>query len=65
MPVTFRYETDSFGRPNRGLFAHPSILNLPSNLTGEYIYGRLKEMMPVAGDFKVIMTDGQVLYYCH
>ena len=63
MPVTFRYETDSFGRPNQGLFAHPSIMNLPSNLTGEYIYGRIKDMMPVAGDFKVIMTDGQVNYF--
>ena len=62
VPITFRYETDSLGRPNPALFAHPSVMNLPSNLTGDYIYARVKDIMPVQVDFKVVMTDGQVNY---
>ena len=61
VPITFRYETDTLGRLNPSLFAHPNILNLPSNLSGEYIYSHVKDVMPVPGDFKVVMTDGQVL----
>lgn len=62
IPITFRYETDSCGRPNLNLFAHPFIMNLPSNLTGEYIYSRVRDIMPVPNDFRVVLTDGQGLH---
>lgn len=58
IPISYRCETDFQGTQNPFLFSHPSLLNLPSNLTGEHIYRCIRKLKPNLHDCSIFLTDG-------
>ncbi|XP_045201160.2 uncharacterized protein LOC123554858 [Mercenaria mercenaria] len=62
IPISYRCEKDISGANNPYLFAHPSLLNLPSNLTGQHIYTCIRSVIPDLQDFKILLTDGTGLH---
>jgi len=59
--LTYRSETGvSPGSASPALFAHPRLLNLPSNLSSAYITARVQDMSPGLPAFRVLLTDGTV-----
>ncbi|XP_060563372.1 LOW QUALITY PROTEIN: uncharacterized protein LOC132722815 [Ruditapes philippinarum] len=62
IPISYRCEKDISGTDNPYLFAHPSLLNLPSNLTGQHIYTCIQTIRPDMNNFKILLTDGTGLH---
>ncbi|KAL4220399.1 hypothetical protein ACF0H5_020802 [Mactra antiquata] len=58
IPISYRCETDISGADNPFLFAHPSLLNLPSNLSGVHIYSYIQHVKPHLTNFRILLTDG-------
>ena len=61
IPLAYRCEQGEPGVTDGPyLFAHPTILNLPSNLIGQHIYSCIQRLKPGLSEFRVLLTDGTV-----
>ena len=51
---------DLHGMPEMALFGHPSLLYLPSHVSGESLYNSVDRVAPVLANYHVVLTDAQV-----
>ncbi|XP_052783368.1 uncharacterized protein LOC128219583 [Mya arenaria] len=58
VPISYRSESGVSGAATPALFAHPDLMNLPSNLPGHLVAAHVRERHPGLTDFRVLLTDG-------